>query len=414
MPAPLRITLTEEEDRTLSELRQAQSVPYRTRDRAHMLRLNAQGMNVPAIAEVFQCHQQTVRATLKRWQQHGLGGLWEAPGRGAKAKWQPADLDYLTDCLAQELGIASIAMNQSFFNRLIHLMQERPLEGKRILGLPPAALWELWQRIAEQDEMARRNRAQLPTRQRQAGGGRKKEAMLLCRLLVTLLYLRQHWTMQGIAEVIACAESTVCNYIHEILPYLRQELPASLLEQWQQDCTSVERAELEHWLAELPEGALLVDTWEQPIPRPSDRAEQEAYYSGKQKQHTRKNQAITLPHGTDLVDVVLGEKGPRSDSKLLEQTQAELPAGIPFVGDKAYVGRAHTTTPKKRPPKGALTQAEKDENRRISQQRVFVEHVIRIIKVFRIAKEVFRMRSERYETAIGCVCGLVRLRAQYV
>jgi hypothetical protein len=31
----------------------------------------------------------------------------------------------------------------------------------------------------------------------------------LCRLLVTLLYLRQHWTMQGIAEVIACAESTV-------------------------------------------------------------------------------------------------------------------------------------------------------------------------------------------------------------
>jgi hypothetical protein len=64
--------------------------------------------------------------------------------------------------------------------------------------------------------------------------------------------------MQGIAEVIACAESTVCNYIHEILPYLRQELPASLLEQWQQDCTSVERAELEHWLAELPEGALLV------------------------------------------------------------------------------------------------------------------------------------------------------------
>jgi len=35
MPAPLRITLTEEEDRTLSELRQAQSVPYRTRDRAH-------------------------------------------------------------------------------------------------------------------------------------------------------------------------------------------------------------------------------------------------------------------------------------------------------------------------------------------------------------------------------------------
>ena len=102
MPAPLRIILSEEEDRTLRELREAQTVPYRTRDRAHMLRLNAQGLNVPAIAEIFQCHQHTVRATLRRWERNGLGGLWEAPGRGAKSKWQPSDLDYLTTCLDQE------------------------------------------------------------------------------------------------------------------------------------------------------------------------------------------------------------------------------------------------------------------------------------------------------------------------
>lgn len=52
MPAPLRIILTPEEDRTFSELRVAQSLPQRIRDRAHMLRLNAQGWNVPAIASV--------------------------------------------------------------------------------------------------------------------------------------------------------------------------------------------------------------------------------------------------------------------------------------------------------------------------------------------------------------------------
>ena len=102
MPAPLRIMLTEDEDRTLSELREAQTVPHRTRDRAHMLRLNAQGLNVPAIADIFQCHQHTVRATLRRWQSYGLGGLWESPGRGAKPKWHPSDLEYLTECLDQE------------------------------------------------------------------------------------------------------------------------------------------------------------------------------------------------------------------------------------------------------------------------------------------------------------------------
>jgi DDE superfamily endonuclease len=175
----------------------------------------------------------------------------------------------------------------------------------------------------------------------------------------------------------------------------------------------VERAELETWLAELPEGALLVDTWEQPIPRPEDQAVQESYYSGKQKEHTRKNQLIRLPGGGDIVDVVIGEKGPRSDRKLFEQTQAELPEGIPVIGDKAYIGRVNTTTPIKKPPKGKLTPAQKAFNKGVSQQRVDVEHLIRVIKIFRIAKEEFRMRSSMYEMVIGCVCGLVRLRLQY-
>jgi hypothetical protein len=304
-------------------------------------------------------------------------------------------------------------MQQAFFNRLLHLIEQRPQQGKRMLGLDRESLWELWQRVAEVERQDRLQRLQRPGRKRQVGGGRKKDAQVLCRLLVTLLYLRQHWTMQAIAQTLECAESTVWNYIHEMLPHIRAQLPASLLKQWQKECPSLERAELERWLAELPEGALLVDTWEQPIPRPSDDNVQEAYYSGKQKEHTRKNQAITLPRGVDLVDVVLGEKGPRSDSKLLEQTQQELPEELSFIGDRAYVGRNRTTTPHKRPPKGKLTQAQKEFNRQISQKRVFVEHVIRVIKIFRVAKDEFRMRSRMYEMVIACVCGLVRLRVQY-
>lgn len=102
MPAPLRIVLTSEEERTLAELREADNVPQRTRDRAHMLRLNASGWNVPLIAEVLACHQHTVRATLRRWESGGLGGLWEASGRGVKPKWQDSDLEYLTNCLEAE------------------------------------------------------------------------------------------------------------------------------------------------------------------------------------------------------------------------------------------------------------------------------------------------------------------------
>jgi hypothetical protein len=64
MPAQLRITLTEADENMLSELRVATTVPQRTRDHAHVLRLNARGLNVPAIAQMFECHKHTVRATI--------------------------------------------------------------------------------------------------------------------------------------------------------------------------------------------------------------------------------------------------------------------------------------------------------------------------------------------------------------
>ncbi len=41
----------------------------------------------------------------------------------------------------------------------------------------------------------------------------------------------------------------------------------------------------------------------------------------------------------------------------------------------------------------------------ISQKRVYVEQVIRVLKIFRLAKEQFRLRAGMYEQAIGCVCG---------
>ena len=75
MPAPIHLVLNTEADRTLTELRLATTVPQRTRDRAHMVRLNAQGRAVPEIAKMFECHEQTVRATLRRWEHDGLEGV---------------------------------------------------------------------------------------------------------------------------------------------------------------------------------------------------------------------------------------------------------------------------------------------------------------------------------------------------
>jgi transposase len=102
MPAPLRVILSEAEASMLRELRVAATVPQRTRDRAHMLRLNHDGWNVPAIADMFGCHEHTVRATIRRWEGAGLSGLWEAPGRGAKPSWKSVDMACIEACLSDE------------------------------------------------------------------------------------------------------------------------------------------------------------------------------------------------------------------------------------------------------------------------------------------------------------------------
>ena len=51
------------------------------------------------IAQIFDCHEHTVRATIRRWETQGLVGLWEAQGRGAKQKWKPKDMAYIETCL---------------------------------------------------------------------------------------------------------------------------------------------------------------------------------------------------------------------------------------------------------------------------------------------------------------------------
>jgi hypothetical protein len=160
----------------------------------------------------------------------------------------------------------------------------------------------------------------------------------------------------------------------------------------------------------LTEFQLIVDSTEQRRERPSSNQEQREYFSGKKKQHTFKNQLITLPGGKDIVDVEVGAKGPSSDINLFRKQQQKFSEQQQFEGDKAYIGGNNIRTPHKKPRKRELTAQQKAENKIVSSQRIFVEHVIRLLKIFRVAQERFRLHPDTYEQVILTVCGLVRLR----
>ncbi|MGK7877553.1 MAG: hypothetical protein AB4426_30905 [Xenococcaceae cyanobacterium] len=52
----------------------------------------------------------------------------------------------------------------------------------------------------------------------------------------------------------------------------------------------------------------------------------------------------------------------------------------------------------------------KEDNKKKYWKRIFVEHLIRVVKIFRVADERFRLNSKNHRKVILTVCGLVRLR----
>ncbi|BAY50351.1 IS4 family transposase (plasmid) [Scytonema sp. HK-05] len=80
----------------------------------------------------------------------------------------------------------------------------------------------------------------------------------------------------------------------------------------------------------LTDYELIVDSAEQPRERPGEYKEQKKYYSGKKKSHTFKNQITVLPDGQDIVDVIAGKPGPKSDITLFREGKKGFDANQKF------------------------------------------------------------------------------------
>ena len=73
MGARLRVFLKEEEERTLKEMRQAENLGKRERDRAAAICLSHHGWYVEKIAAYLRIGIETVRRTLNKWKKRRIG-----------------------------------------------------------------------------------------------------------------------------------------------------------------------------------------------------------------------------------------------------------------------------------------------------------------------------------------------------
>ena len=160
----------------------------------------------------------------------------------------------------------------------------------------------------------------------------------------------------------------------------------------------------------MSEFELIVDSYEQPRERPTDYKEQKKYYSGKPQRHTLKNQIVVMPNGKEIVDVVVGETGATADIKIWRLRREEWNSEQKFQGDKAYVGELLIDTLNKKAQGKDITPAQKQANKQKARKRIIIEHMIRLVKIFRVAAERFRLKVGNYEPVIMVVCGLIRWR----
>jgi len=287
----------------------------------------------------------------------------------------------------------------------LHYIQKYPHRTKQILGITNEQFQNLLSIAEGHHHNLKAEREHNKIRVNQKGGGRKPKLEIDEEVCLCLFYLRQMPTFEILGLHFGISKTEANDTFHYWLKIFRKVLPASLLEQ-------VETNDGDYAIARelLKEFQLIVDSMEQPRSRPSDNQEQQECFSGKKKQHTFKNQVITLPEGKDIVDVEVGQKGPTSDISLFRKQQEKFEKDQMFEGDKAYQGGENIKTPQKKPRNRELTAQQKAENKEFSSKRIFVEHVIRLVKIFRIAQQRFPLNSRTYEQVILTICGLVRLR----
>jgi hypothetical protein len=230
--------------------------------------------------------------------------------------------------------------------------------------------------------------------------GRQRKVYACQKFLMTLIYLRQNVNHTVVGQMFGVSADTSENVFHEVIPILQRTFPSQKWEaekKWRKG-DKWSPSEVDY---------LIIDSFETPIKRSSINEKQRKKYSGKKKTHTLKSQLITDQNG-EIIQIDAGFDGPKSDIEIYRDTKLKKEwLGKAKLGDKAYIGE-DIKTPKKKPKRGELTEAEREQNRELSAKRIRVEHGVRKVKTFKILRQDYRLGTRMYLKIAETVVGLIQ------
>lgn len=293
-------------------------------------------------------------------------------------------------------------------------LSKHPRVFKAMTGLSPAEFDTLAEDLVPLLAAALAARRDRPGRDRAQGAGHPFGLDHRDQLLLTVVWLRHYPINQVLGYLFAASESTASRVIRRVLPVLESAGRDTMR---MPDPGRLRRKRLADTLADTPELAGIVDSFEQPIERPKDRAKADTFYSGKKKRHTLKVQVVVDEETGEFIDVSASFPGPTGDMNVLKTSGVmdRLPPGIGLLGDLAYVGMdkirpgVGAAAPRGKPrPEGDIAY-----NKEFSRRRVKVEHSIGRMRRFKAVAEVDRHHQRDHAGRVKAVAGLVNRQLRY-
>lgn len=235
----------------------------------------------------------------------------------------------------------------------------------------------------------------------------RKAVLLRCedKLFFIVFYLRHYPTQEVLGFWFGISQGQANHWIHRLTPVVKKalgeekELPGRTAE------------DIKELMQACPELAFILDGTERPIRRPQDGERRRKDYSGKKKRHAKKNIIIAEKATGEVLGLGATQPGSKHDKACVDEENYTFPQGSTLFQDTGFQGYApegaSIEQPTKKPRGKELSPEQKEENRKISSQRVCVEHSIGGIKVFHIVSTIFRNIKEGFnDLVMETVCGL--------
>lgn len=288
-----------------------------------------------------------------------------------------------------------------------------PAVFQAMTGLSREQFDRLDREVAPRYAVAEQQRLTRPNRKRALGGGHPFELSRRDRLLLTVVWPRRYPINAVLGFLFGVEKTTAPRIVQRWLPLLEA---AGLATMRRPDPGKGKRPDLDDLLRETPDLTVILDSFEQRVQRPRERAEADTYYSGKKQQHTLKTQIAVDGRSGQIVDVPPSCRGPTADLTLLKGPGLldRLPDEVEPIGDLAYVGIAELhprgATPRRK-PRGKPRPAEDIAyNTAFARRRVGVEHTIGRMRSYQTLGQTDRHHRTNHTLRTRAVAGLVNRR----